>query len=289
LVVADGRAQQFGLAGPPRPPHFLQALARFDAGENWPNRFRQMAVVTGAASGIGCALAHQLHARGHGLCLVDRDAVALAAVAGRLGAWPFLVDLSDLIPAEAVYQLAGDQVPHVALVVNNAGVGFRGAYPDLDPAAVEKTLSVNVRAVVIATAAFAREMAPRGGGVIVNIASSAAFQPLPYMAVYAASKAFVLSFTLAAAAEHLPGGVHVLAVSPSGAHTNFQKAGGMKMSPGEKLMAPETVAAAILRSIERRTPVSIIGLRGTAMAVYGRLAPTRLLVRTWELLMRRAR
>jgi short-subunit dehydrogenase/SAM-dependent methyltransferase len=290
LLVSDNRARALGLSDSARPAWYLDSLARFDAMESQPNRWRQRALVTGAASGIGRALARQLHARGHGLCLVDRDALPLAALATQLDAAYQVLDLRELDPLRAAEQLAGPHAGRVALVINNAGLGFRGGFAELEPAAMEATLAVNMRAVMLATAAFAREMRLGGGGTIVNIASTAAYQPLPYMAAYAASKAFVLSFTLAAGAEQSPGpAVHLLAVSPSGTRTNFQKSGGVKTDDHETLFTPEATAAAILHAAALARPSTILGGRGRAMALFARLAPTGVLLRTWEGMMRRGR
>lgn len=290
LVVSDARARALGISGEARPEWFLDSLARFDAGEDYTSRWRGCALVTGAASGIGRALARQLHARGHGLRLIDRDAAALADLVARIETNHAVFDLATLDADLAASQLAGADLPRVSLVVNNAGVGFRSGYAELPPSALDVTLAVNVRAVVLATAAFTREMSARGGGVIVNVASTAAFQPLPYMAAYAASKSFVLSFSLAAATEIRPGPkVDVLAVSPSGTATNFQKSGSVKVNPNETLSSPEAAAVGILRAISRRRLVSVIGVRGHAMGIFSRLAPTFVLVRTWERLMRKGR
>lgn len=290
LVVSDAKARTLGFSPPARPAGFLDGLARADARDTWPNRHRQLALVTGAASGIGRALARQLHARGHGLWLVDRDAAALAELAGRLQARHRVVDLASVTAAGAAVQLVGDSAAAVALVVNNAGLGYRGDHAALEPAKVEAMLRVNVAALVHATEAFTREMAARGGGTIVNIASSAAYQPLPYMAVYAASKAFVLSYTLAAGREQTAGGrVALLAVSPSGTRTNFQSTGAVKTNPGEKLLTPEATAADILAAIEARRPLTLSGGRARAMALFARVVPTSLLLRTWESLMRQGR
>lgn len=290
LVVSDARARALGISTSKRPAWFLDSLAWFDAREDRPNRWRDFALVTGAASGIGRALARQLHGRGHSLCLVDRDAGPLAALAAELDAAYRVVDLSRLEATSSARQLAGDLAAKVSLVINNAGLGFRGGFADLDPLVIEATLSVNMRAVVLSTVAFTREMRPRGGGVIVNIASSAAYQPLPYMAAYAASKAFVLSFTLAAAVEQNPGAkVRLLAVSPSGTNTNFQKSGGVKTNDGERLLTAEDTAAAILGAIDGKALATNLGARGRAMALFARIVPTRVLLRTWEGLMRRGR
>lgn len=289
LVVRDESAGRLGAATPAREFGFLDPLAGFDASEGWPNRWRSVAVVTGAAGGIGRALARQLHGQGYSLSLVDRSTGPLDEIANLLGGTARPLDLASLEQNTAAGQLAGSDAGRVVLVISNAGLGFRGRFTELEPEKVSAMLNVNVRAVVAATIAFARTMADAGGGTIVNIASSAACQPLPYMAVYAATKSLVLSFTLAAAAERPCNGVRIVAVSPSGTRTGFQAAGSVRTNPGERLLDPETTAAEILDAAARGETLHIVGSRGRGMALFARLAPTRTLVRTWERLMRHGR
>jgi short-subunit dehydrogenase len=128
------------------------------------------------------------------------------------------------------------------------------------------------------------------GGVLVNVASSAALQPLPGMAAYAASKAFVLSYSEALAEELAATAVRVITVCPGGTDTGFQAASGVRRVEGEKLMPAPVAAACIFRAIQRRQSGTVlIGGRTKAMALLARLLPRRTLVRLWGRLMNEMR
>lgn len=288
LAVCDTRARSLGLATQARGDYFLDPLVGFDARETWPNRVRDTAVVTGAASGIGAAVARCLRAEGFSLCLVDKNPIALARLGGALRAQTRIVDLATLAPEGVVDALAGPMAPSVRIVINNAGIGMRGALVESSSSGLRDMIAINVEAVVFSTMKFSLELERRGGGTIVNIGSSAAFQPLPYMSAYAATKAFVHSFTLAVAAER-PGRVRVLLVAPSGVKTRFQQTAGVATSPRERLLAPEDVAAAITNAIRSSVVLTNVGWRGPIMAAYASVVPLRVQILTWESLMRRQR
>jgi short-subunit dehydrogenase len=183
------------------------------------------AVVTGASSGIGAAYARALRARGERVVLVARRADRLEALARELGGEPHALavprDLAVAGAAQALKTEMDSRGVVVDLLVNNAGLGHTAPFHEQRLDAVHAMLDVNVRAVVDLVHAFLPGMRARRRGRVVNVASNAAFQPVPYLAVYAATKSFVLSFTEGLAEEMRGTGVHVQALCPGITATEF--------------------------------------------------------------------
>jgi nucleoside-diphosphate-sugar epimerase len=247
-------------------------------------------IVTGAASGIGRALAVQLYAAGHDVVAVDRDDSGLAALQDEC---PQLVtvgaDLASMDGQQTLVSVIDRGV--VDGIVNCAGIGARGDVQHLAADVQARLLEVNISALARACTHAARRMAAQAtGGIIVNIASSAAVQPLPGMAAYAASKAFVLSYSEALAEELTGTPVRVITVCPGGTDTRFQAASGVRRVDGERLMPAHLAAARIVRAIQvGRSTTVFIGARTLAMALLARVLPRRSLVRLWGRLMRQMR
>jgi short-subunit dehydrogenase len=191
-----------------------------------PESPRPAALITGASSGIGAEFARQLSARGHELILVARRADRLAALAGELPTHAHVIscDLAMDAPSlpEAVAALGLD----VALLVNNAGFGTYGPFLELDAAREAEEIRLNCEAVVTLTHAFLPQMVQRARGGVIIVASSAGMQPIPYQAVYAASKAFALSFGEALSEELRGSGVRILTVNPGPVPTEWQSVAG---------------------------------------------------------------
>jgi uncharacterized protein len=190
---------------------------------------RPIALVTGASVGIGSAFARLLAERGHDLVLVARDRQRLEALAKELEAGHEIsvevlaADLtvgSELANVEA---RCADAARPVDVLINNAGFGSFGRYHELDVDTETREIQLNVLALVRLTHAAARTMEPRGSGGILNVSSLAGFQPGPFNAVYAASKAFVTSFTESVHEELKGSGVHVTALCPGFTRTEFQE------------------------------------------------------------------
>jgi len=183
------------------------------------------ALVTGASSGIGAAFARGLRARGERVVLVARREDRLRTLAGELGGEPHALVLPlDLAGPGAVEALRGDVEARgiaVDCLVNCAGLGHTAPFEDQRPETIRAMLDVNVRALVELTRAFLPGMRARDRGRIVNVASNAAFQPVPYLTVYAATKAFALSFTEGLAEELRGSGVRVQALCPGITATEF--------------------------------------------------------------------
>ncbi len=284
LAASGARLESLGFVPTvPRRTGLVQ-LARSTAapGARW--------VVTGAASGIGRAVAVQLHASGHRVVAVDRDALGVAALALQC---PEIAPVTaDLTTADG-RAILGDAIDDGALggLVNCAGIGARGDVGDVPPDVQARLLAVNVVALAEASArALQRMTGQADGGALVNVASSAALQPLPGMAAYAASKAFVLSFSEAAAAEVESSRVRVITVCPGGTDTGFQAAAGVRRVAGERLMSAASVATITTAAIRRgRSATLLVGGRTKVMALMARVLPRRVLVRTWGRLMRTLR
>ncbi len=245
-------------------------------------------VVTGASAGIGTELARQLARRNYNVVLVARRAERLHELAEELRLSHGIhadVEVCDLTDAGARTELverlrAGER--EIAGVCNNAGFGTVATLVKSDIEREQQVVRLNVEAVHHLTGAFLAGMVERGAGAILNVASTAAFQPLPGFATYAASKAFVQSFSEAVHAELGGTGVTVTCLFPGFTHTEFPEtaeAGGAEsMIPGFLWMeAPEVARAGIDAMVAGRRTV-IPGLKNRASMLGGRMAPRSVLL-----------
>ncbi|HEX3607705.1 MAG TPA: SDR family oxidoreductase [Candidatus Dormibacteraeota bacterium] len=252
------------------------------------------ALVTGASSGLGECFARHLARRGHELVLVARRTDRLqrlatelrpdsAAPVGVLGA-----DLETAAGRERVAARLGSGGPW--LLVNNAGFGTRGRFVEQDPAREAAEITVNALAVhQLMRAALAGCVAARAGGVI-NLASSAAFQPLPHMATYAATKAFVLHLTEAVATELRGTGVRAMALCPGPTRTEFGDVAGVAEDFGRLgplFMTADGVVGAALRAFDHGDVICIPGVHNLAGATAVRLLPRFAVRRLMEPVFRR--
>ncbi len=247
---------------------------------------RPTALVTGASSGIGLELARAAAADGFDLVLVARNREALERLAEELraahgvAARVLAADLADpAAPRKIVAELEAAGVCVDALV-NNAGVGTWGRFDELDPEGELRTLQVDILALTHLARLFLPGMVRRGGGRVLNVASTAAFQPGPLMATYYAAKAYVLSFSEALAAELAGTGVTVTVLCPGPTRSDFQRRAGMegvRVASGFPVMqSSAAVARAGWRAMRRGTRVVIPGLLNRALVQSVRLGPRRL-------------
>ena len=239
------------------------------------------AVVTGASSGLGRGLAARLAQRGMSLVLTGRNEARLQETAAQIRrADPqatvetLCADLSTGSGVCALLDHVGDRP--VEVLVNNAGFGSYGLFANADPKREADEVAVDVSAVVALARAMLPGMLTRGSGGILNIASTIAFQPAPYQAVYGASKAFVLSFSQALWAEARGAGVAVTALCPGPTRTGFVDA--LQADVGHtaiyrRLAEPESVIEAGLRALDKGQPVVIPGIRNKLLASSGRFMP----------------
>jgi short-subunit dehydrogenase len=196
-------------------------------------------------------------------------------------------DLSSQSGVSALLDHVGDRP--IEVLVNNAGFGSYGPFAQADPAREADAVAVDVRTVVTLARAFLPGMLTRGSGGILNIASTIAFQPAPYQAVYGASKAFVLSFSQALWAEARAAGVAVTALCPGPTRTGFVDALGGDASHTaiyRRLADPEPVIKAGLRALDKGQAVVIPGMRNKVVAASGRFMPHEWLTRVSARLLR---
>ena len=242
------------------------------------------ALITGASAGLGEAFARALAAAGDDLILTARRADRLDALAAELrGHHNVAVHVlaADLADPAAVPRLMADIAAAgltVDTLINNAGYGLRGPVAELDEQAQLGIIDVNCRALVALARAVLPAMIERRAGGILNIASTAAFQPGPWMAVYYASKAFVLSFSEALHEEVRPHGVRVAALCPGPTHTEFADRAGMAdMALFTRLASgPDAVVRDGLAALRGNTAVKVSGAMNALMAESIRLTPRTL-------------
>jgi short-subunit dehydrogenase len=244
------------------------------------------AVVTGASSGIGTEIARELVRRGHQVVLVARSEDKLTALAAELGAGAHVLaaDLSDReVRAGLLSRIENlGLVPDV--LVNNAGLSTLGPVHRSDPAAELNIVEVDVAAVVDLCSRFLPGMVQRGRGAVLNVASTAAFQPLPGQAAYGAAKAFVLSYTHSLSGELAHTGVTVTALCPGPVETGFGDTAGFdpqeshEALPSIMWLSAAEVARAAVDGLAKGRVVVIPGAANWAGARLAWLTPRRLLV-----------
>ena len=238
------------------------------------------AVVTGASSGLGAEFARQLAARGYDLVLAARRRDRMEALGGELHdkyggeVHVMEVDLGSHDGPKRLAAFLDDKGVVPSLLVNNAGFGVHGLAIE-EP--VERQLDMvdlNVRALTELALVLGAKMAARGSGAILNVASTASFQPAPYVAAYAATKSYVLSFSQALAWELAPRGVRVLALCPGATKTEFFEAGSYHVSVSEALyMTSERCVTIGLRALDRGKTVVVAGLLNAIGAYLARIVP----------------
>jgi short-subunit dehydrogenase len=251
------------------------------------------AVVTGASSGLGRGLAGRLAAKGMSLVLTGRNEARLSETAQQIrSSAPSVAietvaaDLSTAAGVRALLDHVGDRP--IEVLVNNAGFGSYGPFAEADLERENQEIAVDVNAVVSLARAFLPGMIARGSGGILNVASTIAFQPGPYQAVYGASKAFVLSFSQALWAEARRAGVSVTALCPGPTRTGFVDALGADVGHTaiyKNLGEPEPVIEAGLRALDKGQSVVIPGFVNALLAVSGRLMPMGWITRVSAMLL----
>ena len=237
---------------------------------------KKVALVTGASAGLGVEFARQLSKRGYALVLAARRKERLEELARELGnAREVAIDLSK---KDAAAKLLADVEAHgevVDLLINNAGFGLIGRFAELDAKRQRQMIDLNVGALTDLCRAVAPGMIERKGGAILNVASTAAFQPGPKMAVYFATKAFVLSLSEALHEELKPHGIKVSCLCPGPTRTEFGEVAGFGGNGAfDRLaMGAAEVVEIGLKGLDKNKAVVITGLVNKIGALSTRFAP----------------
>ena len=237
-------------------------------------------LITGASSGIGEAFARRLAADGHNLVLVARSEKILHELCDELMlkhkiiAHYVATDLTAYGSHEELFKETERFGFEVEWLINNAGFGAMGDFADLDIDRAMDMISLNISAVVSLTHLYLKGMRERRNGKVINVSSAAGFQPIPFMAIYSATKAFVTAFSEAIAEENRPYGIQVMALCPGSTQTNFFAASKIERPVTVKgQQTPEQVVEAAMRGIKGNRTKVVSGFTNYIGALLGKHTP----------------
>lgn len=242
-------------------------------------------LITGASSGIGAAFARRLAALGRNVFLVARSEDKLITLCNELGRISNIRAqylATDLIKADSVLNLVEETKKrglNIDMLINNAGFGSMGDFAKLDITRELNMIDLNIKSLVELTYRFLVPMRELKQGTIINVASTAGFQAVPFMATYAASKAFVLSFSEALWEENRRHGIHVMALCPGVTETNFFEAAQVDRPPMRAAQTAEDVVATALRGLARQKSHVVSGWTNLLMVEAERFLPRSVVVR----------
>ncbi|WP_349775621.1 SDR family NAD(P)-dependent oxidoreductase [Halalkalibacter oceani] len=248
------------------------------------NYSKKTALVTGASSGIGEVFANELAKKGCNLLLVARSEDKLKQLAHNLqdtyliNAIPLSVDLSSITAAQKLGQEVENLGITIDILINNAGFGTMGVFNQILSTRIHQEIQLNVLSLTELTHHFIGSMIERKEGIIINVASMTAFQPTPYMAVYGATKAYVLSFTEALWAEYRDSGIQIVALCPGETKSSFHAVSGTD-SLKSKRMEPIDVVNAAFKAVEKGRSHTIVGRNNFIMAQLPRFLPRSTVVK----------
>lgn len=266
-----------------------------------PPRPDSTALVTGASAGIGAEIARELASRGHNLVLVARRLDKLKALAAELQgehgvrADAIACDLADAAARDRLAESIAALGQDVEVLVNNAGFATGGAFHESVPAREIQQVRLDVEAVVALCSQYIPGMVERGAGAVLNVASTAGMQPLPYSAGYAAAKAYVLSFTEALHEELRGRGVTVTVLAPGPVTTDFWEVAGWELTgqsfesavPRPAWISAAQAARAGVRGLESGERVVVPGLTIRAAMLAARYIPNAIKLPTIALALKR--
>ncbi|PLX26129.1 short-chain dehydrogenase [Candidatus Parcubacteria bacterium] len=236
-------------------------------------------LITGASSGIGYELCKRFAQNNHNIVLVARNKEKLDTIAKELSSTHdiqthvFTHDLTDDDAPQKLYAEIKENNITIDILVNNAGFGLYGKFTETNLAKELDMIKINISALTELTKLFLPDMISKKSGKVLNIASTAAFQPGPGMAVYYASKAFVLHFSEALGEELKNTGVSVTTLCPGPTRTGFEKAAELRFPKTMKVMNADEVAYVGYRGLIKNKRVVIPGFRNKLLAFANRLAP----------------
>jgi short-subunit dehydrogenase len=249
-------------------------------------------LITGASSGIGEAFARKLAAQGRNVLLVARSEDKLITLCNELGrqnsirAQYVAMDLTEPDAPARLFDEAKQRGLDIDLLINNAGFGAMAEFSKVSLERQLNMIDLNIKALVDLTYRFLVPMRERKQGAIINVASTAGFQPVPFMATYAATKSFVLCFSEALWEENRPHGVHVMALCPGATETNFFEAAHGHKPPGRVAQTSEEVVETALRGLAGKKSHIVSGWRNFVMVEAERLTPRSLVTRVAGRMMR---
>lgn len=249
---------------------------------------KKTALITGASNGIGLELAKIHASKGGDLVLVARNKSKLDELKTELekqfkvSVYTIGKDLSATKSAQEIYDETNEQNIQIDYLINNAGFGDFGMFAETDWDKELKMINLNITTLTLFTKLYLQDMVKRRSGKIMNVASTASFQPGPTMAVYCATKAYVLSFTEAISNEVSDKGVSIIALCPGATETGFQAAGGLdesKLFKDKKLPTAKEVAEYGYSSMIKGKTVAIHGIMNYIMSNAIRLIPRALVLK----------
>jgi len=236
-------------------------------------------LITGASSGIGEAFARKLAAQGRNVLLVARSEDKLITLCNELGrqnsvrAQYVAMDLTEPDAPARLFDESQQRGLTIDLLINNAGFGAMTEFTKVPLERQLNMIDLNIKALVDLTYRFLLPMRERKQGAIINVASTAGFQPVPFMATYAATKSFVLCFSEALWEENRPHGVHVMALCPGATETNFFEAAHGHKPPGRVAQTSEEVVDTALRGLAGRKSHIVSGWMNFLMVESERIVP----------------
>jgi short-subunit dehydrogenase len=240
----------------------------------------KVTLITGASSGIGEAFARRLATEGHNLVLAARSEEKLHALCDELAAKHKIsaqfvaIDLTEPDADTSLFEETDRLGVEVDWLVNNAGFGSAGDFATLDLDKELEIIDLNISALVALTHRYLGSMRERKSGTIINVSSAAGFQPIPFMATYAATKAFVSSFSEAIAEENQPFGIHVLTLCPGSTKTNFFEASNIDRSIQVKgQQTVEQVVETAMRAVKSGRRKVVSGWANYVGSLMGTIVP----------------
>lgn len=241
----------------------------------------ERALITGAAKGLGKYITQELAPRCQNLVLLGRDESSLQAFKKELQSSLGFSGEIDILLVDLGSSQALDKVKaygkEVDLLINNAGIGFVNEFTKMTEQELQNMMTINIQSLTLLTHYYARKMAEQGGGQVLNIASAAAFLPVPYFSAYSATKSYVLNLSVALDNELKERGVRVKVLSPGGIKTNFHLSAGMSdraITDNKNVIAlPEDVARSVLKLLESDCSEMTHGAPNKVLGFLSRILP----------------